>query len=170
MPSSTALRKLPGSVDAWAAYQRGLWYLSKYTVDDTLLAEKYFRQAIDLDPTFSGGYGRLAAVQARAVDFQTRDLPDTLSLAEGLARRAVALDGADAEARSHLAEALYRRGDYEGGLAEAERALAISPNLAAAHWRCWAKRCFSPGGRRMGSRLSGHASGSTRVSRIWGLF
>jgi adenylate cyclase len=128
-----AMRKPPGNLDAWAAYQRGLWHLSKYTVDDTLLAEKYFRQAIDLDPTFSGGYGRLAAAQGRAVDFQTRDLPETLSLEEGLARQAVALDGADAEARSLLANALYRRGDYEGSLAEAERALAISPNLAVAH-------------------------------------
>src|SRR5271167_2534301 len=128
-----ALRKPPGSLDAWAAYQRGLWHLSKFTSDDTALGEKFFRQAIDLDPTFSGGYGRLAAAQGRAVDFQTRDLPETLSLEEGLARQAVALDGADAEARSHLANALYRRGDYEGGLAEAERALAISPNLAVAH-------------------------------------
>jgi len=49
-----AMRKPPGSLDAWAAYQRGLWHLSKYTVDDIQLAEKFFRQAIDLDPTFSG--------------------------------------------------------------------------------------------------------------------
>src|SRR6202040_2340668 len=41
-----------------------------------------------------------------------------------LARRAVALDGADAEARSLL---------YEGALAEAERAMAMTPNLAFAH-------------------------------------
>ena len=77
-----AMRKPPGNLDAWAAYQRGLWHLSKYTVDDNSLAEKYFRQAIDLDPTFSGGYGCLAAAQSRAADFQTRDLPETLSSAE----------------------------------------------------------------------------------------
>ena len=52
---------------------------------------------------------------------------------EALARRAVALNGADAEARSLLCNALRQRGDYEGALAEAERALAISPNLAFAH-------------------------------------
>jgi adenylate cyclase len=66
-------------------------------------------------------------------DYEGRGLSETLRSAEALARRAVALDGADAEARSLLATALRRRGDYEGGLAEAERALTISPNLAGAH-------------------------------------
>src|SRR5438445_4476415 len=52
-----AIRKPPESLDAWAAYQRGLWHLSKATADDDAAAEKFFRQAIDLDPTFSGAYG-----------------------------------------------------------------------------------------------------------------
>src|SRR5712691_10705707 len=51
-----AMRKPPGSLDAWAAYQRGLWHLSKYSADDNSLAEKFFKQAIDLDPAFSGPY------------------------------------------------------------------------------------------------------------------
>jgi len=50
-----------------------------------------------------------------------------------MARRAVALDGGDAEARSRLSHALQSRGDHQGAQAEAERALAISPNLADAH-------------------------------------
>src|SRR5207237_5755450 len=58
---------------------------------------------------------------------------ERLGSGEGVGRRAVALDGADAEAHSRLAHALRRRGDYSGGLTEAERALTISPNLADAH-------------------------------------
>jgi adenylate cyclase len=110
-----------------------LWHLSKVTPDDNCFAEKFFRQAMDLDPGFAGGYKGLSATQGQAADFQGRDLPEALRSAETLARRAVALDGADAEARTRLANALYRRGDHEGGLAEAEQALAISPNLADAH-------------------------------------
>ena len=64
---------------------------------------------------------------------QTRDPAEALSAQEAAARRAVALDGRDAEARSRLAIALNSRGDHEGAQAEAERALAISPNLADAH-------------------------------------
>jgi len=51
-----AARRPPGSLDAWAAYQRGLWHLSKFTADDNVVALKFFQQAIDLDPTFAGGY------------------------------------------------------------------------------------------------------------------
>ena len=129
-----ALRKPPESLDAWAAYQRGLWHLSKASGEDNALAEKFFQRAIDLDPIFAGGYTGLAAALNRAGNiFETRNRTEAQSAEEALARRAVALDGGDAEARSRLALALNWRGDHQGAQAEAERALAISPNLADAH-------------------------------------
>ena len=75
----------------------------------------------------------LAIAQAQAAGFQTLGRAETMSSTEVLARQAVALDGADAEARSLLANTLWCRGDYEGALAEAERAMAMTPNLAFAH-------------------------------------
>ena len=88
----------------------------------------------DLDPIFAGGYTGLAAALNRARNlYQTRNPAEVHSAEEAMARRAVALDGADAEARSRLAIALYSRGDHQGAQAEAEWALAISPNLADAH-------------------------------------
>jgi adenylate cyclase len=129
-----AIRKPPGSLDAWAAYQRGLWHLSKASVEDNALAEKFFQRAIDLDPIFAAGYkGLAAAVSWAGTLFHTRDVADALSTAEALARRAVALDGGDAEARARLAIMIAARGDHQGAQAEAERALTISPNLADAH-------------------------------------
>ena len=129
-----AMRKPPGSLDAWAAYQRGLWHLSKATADDDATGEKFFKQAIDLDPTFSGGYGALALYQLQtAALYQKLDLSTAQRSAEALARRAVAVDGADAEARSCLGWALQARGEADGALAEIERALSMSPNLAIAH-------------------------------------
>jgi adenylate cyclase len=129
-----AMRTPPGSLDAWAAYQRGLWHFNNVSAEDNALAQKFFQQTVDLDPSFAGGYKGLCAVESNKADYEGRGLSETLRSAEALARRAVALDGADAEARSLLASALRRRGDYEGGLAEAERALKISPNLAGAHY------------------------------------
>jgi adenylate cyclase len=129
-----AMRKPPESLDAWAAYQRGLWHLSKATPDDDETAEKFFRQAIELDPTFGGSYSALALYQLQAAAlYQKIDLRDAQSSAETLARRAVSLDGADAEARSCLGWALQARGEAEDALAEIERALCMSPNLAIAH-------------------------------------
>jgi adenylate cyclase len=138
-----AMRKPPGSLDAWAAYQRGLWHFDKVSAEDNALAHKFFQKAVDLDQGFAGGYKGLSAIQGNAADFGGRDLPEALSSAEALARRAVALDDADAEARSLLATALRRRGDYDGGLVEAERALKISPNLACAHGERGATLIFS---------------------------
>jgi adenylate cyclase len=129
-----AMRKPPESLDAWAAYQRGLWHLSKATPDDDATAEGFFKQAIDLDPNFAGGYSALALYQLQAAAiYQKLDLRKAQRSSEALARRAVALDGADAEARSCLGWALQACGDAEGALAEIERALSMSPNLAIAH-------------------------------------
>jgi adenylate cyclase len=129
-----AMRKAPGSLDAWAAYQRGLWYLSRATVDDNVFAEKFFRQACDLDPAFAGGYTGVAWAQFQgAVHFQTRDLVEAQRLAETSARKAAALDAGDAEAHACLSNILRMRGDLDGALAEAQRALAISHNLACGH-------------------------------------
>jgi adenylate cyclase len=131
-----ALRKPPGSLDAWAAYQRGLWHLDKATPDDDLLAERFFQQAIDLDPNFADGYCGLAAAQMRAVAyFQIRAPVDIQNSAEPLARQAVALDGSNPVAHAWLSYALYMRGDAEGAVAESDRALALSPNLALGYWR-----------------------------------
>jgi len=129
-----AMRKPPGSLDAWAAYQRGLWHLGKATREHHAQAEKFFQQAIDLDPNFAGGYRGLADARgfAFALD-QTLNLAEGLNSREMLARRALELDSADAEARSALAHVLAGRGDYQGGLVEAKRALAMTPNLSIAH-------------------------------------
>jgi len=138
-----ALRKPPDSLDAWAAYQRGLWHYEKATLDDYALAEKFFRQAIDLDPNFADAYCRLALAQTQAgTVFQTRSLADVVNFAEPLARLAVALDGNNANAHSSLSVALFLRGDHHGALAEAERAVALSPNLALGHFRKGAALIF----------------------------
>jgi adenylate cyclase len=128
-----AMRRPPGSLDAWAAYQRGLWHVSKFTSSDTSLAERCFQQAIELDPTFSAAYAGLAIAQSAWVDLQARDLAEVMRSNETLVRQAIALDGADAEALSVLSNALWVHADYEGALAEAQRALEMSPNFAYAH-------------------------------------
>jgi adenylate cyclase len=53
------LRKPPERLDAWEAYQRGLWHLHRSGREETKTAQTLFRQAIALDPNFAPGhYGR----------------------------------------------------------------------------------------------------------------
>ncbi len=129
-----AMRKPPENLDAWAAYQRGLWHLAKVTSEDNARAQRYFQQAIELDPSFTGGFTGLALAHFHAAAvFAQGSLSEAQSSVEALARRAVALDGADAQARWSLGLALLARGDLQGGQAEAERALSMCPNLPSAH-------------------------------------
>jgi adenylate cyclase len=54
----------------------------------------------------------------------------------------MALDGANATAHACLSMALFPRGDWRGALAEAESALALSPNLASGYWARGRTRVF----------------------------
>ena len=129
-----AMRRPPANLDAWAAYQRGLWHLGQANKDDNVLSQQFFRQAIDLDSNFAGGYSGLSTAYILAVtQFQTRPIAELQELAAPLARRAVALDNTDADARACLAVVLLTRGDFGAVQIEADRALAASPNLAHAH-------------------------------------
>ena len=120
-----AIRKPPASLDSWGAYQRGMWHLSKASPEDDAIAGTFFQQAIDLDPMFAGGYIGVSTVLSRAKGTQASE--------EDYARRAVVLDGGNAEAHARLALALNARGDHRGALAEAQVALDLCPNLAAGH-------------------------------------
>jgi hypothetical protein len=63
--------------------------LSKANPDDDTVAQNFFRQAIDLDPTFAAGYSALALSQLQAdAVYQKLSLLEAQSSAEALARRA----------------------------------------------------------------------------------
>jgi adenylate cyclase len=153
-----AMRKPPDSLDAWAAYQRGLWHVSKGNVDDNATAQELFARAIDLDPAFAGGYKGLAmATLNAAADFQVADLGEASNETERLIREAITRDGTDSEARALLSNVLRIRGQLALALAEAESALAVNPNLAAAHRARAAALIFS------GSREDGIAAAQTSL-------
>ncbi len=154
-----AMRKPPESLDAWAAYQRGLWHFSKWTADDNAVAQKFFEQAIDLDPTFAGGYWGLAGAHYYAsYIFPPRGLIEMLSSIEALARRAVVLDGSDAEAHSWLGLILFLLGDCKGGLGReyeaaveaAEQAIRANPDFPVS--RFWLPAALGQLGRTAEAR------------------
>jgi TolB-like protein/two-component SAPR family response regulator len=128
------VRKLPESLGAWEAYQRGLWHLGRISTADNEAARSFFRRAIDIDPNFASAHAELAhAIQLEASLYQTRKITDALEEALALATRAISLDPLDATGHKSLGLALLGRGDPEGALAEARQALVISPNYATAY-------------------------------------
>ena len=142
-----AVRKLPESLGAWEAYQRGLWHMFRHNAADNELAGTFFQRAIDVDPTYAAAYGgRAWSYMAASSVFGVMTIAESCLLSEPLARKAVALDENDAEARARLALAIFLKGDIEGAIQEAERALAVNENCADASGVKGAALIFS--GRR----------------------
>ncbi|HML10893.1 MAG TPA: adenylate/guanylate cyclase domain-containing protein [Stellaceae bacterium] len=126
-----ALRKAPERLDAWEAYQRGLWHFYKYTAEENQTALAFFRQAIALDPNFAPGhYGYGLALQWDIWFFSGRPLSDTQGTPRNEARLAVALDERDAMARAVLAHMMLWGGEWDAAIAEARIAFELNPNSA----------------------------------------
>jgi adenylate cyclase len=127
------LHKPPDRLDAWEAYQRGLWHFNKYGAEDNKIAQTFFRQAIALDPNFAPGhYGYALALLWDFWLYSTvafKDINETI-LEE--ARLAVSLDDKDAMAHAVLAGPMNFLGEWETAVAEARAALALNPNNAFA--------------------------------------
>jgi DNA-binding SARP family transcriptional activator/TolB-like protein/Tfp pilus assembly protein PilF len=130
-----AVLRPPGSLDAWAAYHRGLWHMYKFTGSDNHEAEKLFRVAIDLDPTFARAHAGRSFTHFQNVFLDlTADRDDQLAQAYRAATDSVAADDADPAAHWAMGRALWLRGASDESVAELERSVDLSPNFALGHY------------------------------------
>ena len=128
--SAKVQRHAPEDLQAWELYQRALPLLVSFERDDFAQARMLLERATEIDSHFALALARLAEVRLWQVLFAWTDEPDeTVQLALGLARRAVAIDPADAMARLDLAFALITAGDAFGALEESRRSVELNPSL-----------------------------------------
>jgi adenylate cyclase len=126
-----ALRKPPNRLDAWEAYQRGLWHFHRYEPEENQAALSFFRQAIALDPNFAPGhYGYALALQWDVWHFSDRPFEEVQGTPRQEALVAVSLDDRDAMAHAVLAHMLLWGSEWEAAIAEARTAVALNPNSA----------------------------------------
>lgn len=122
-------------LDAWDSYQKGLWHLYRFKLDDLAAAKSLFEQAIELDKNFSQAYARLAYVYVQLAWYGSRpDRPERVNAALAHATRAVELDGKDPSARLSLGRALVLSGSFEEGVQQLRNATALDPSFAQAHF------------------------------------
>jgi adenylate cyclase len=146
-----AMRKLPESLEALEAYQRGLWHMTRHNAADNELAATFFQRALNLDPSYASAYGGLAwSYMAASSVFGVMAIAEGCRLSEPLARKAIALDENDAEVRARLALVVFLKGDIQGAIQEADRAMAVNENCADAFGVKGAALIFS--GRRQEGR------------------
>jgi adenylate cyclase len=129
-----ALRKPPEKLSAWEAYQRGLWHLLNYKLEDLPHAREFLRRATEIDPTLASAYTALAWLFiSESGTFGLRSFEEAALLAAEQARKAVATDPNDADAHGLLALVLSTCGEIRSASEHVERALLISPSCAIAH-------------------------------------
>ena len=129
--AARAQRSAPESLPAWELYQRALPLVHTFARDDNARARDQLERAVALDPHFATALARLAEVRLWEYAFEWSQAPEE-ALATGLdlARRAVALDPADAMAHMVLGFALITAGDAFAALEAARRAVELNPSLA----------------------------------------
>jgi adenylate cyclase len=126
-----ALRKPPDRLDAWEAYQRGLWHFHKYGAEDNTIAKGFFQQAIALDPSFAPGhYGYSLALYWDSWLYSPRPFNALERPEYTEAQLAVSLDDKDATAHAVLAIMMCVVGEWAESVVAARAALALNPNSA----------------------------------------
>ena len=119
------------NLEAYLKFLKGLEYYRRGGSRHNLLAKKEFDEAIALDPEYAIAYRFLAGTHHAEVYYQTSKSPkQTLTLVKELTEKAINLDDTIAEAHSYLGICYAIVGEYEKGVAEAERAVELSPNSA----------------------------------------
>jgi tetratricopeptide (TPR) repeat protein len=122
-------------LNAWDCYQRGLWHLYHFTVQELATAQNLFERALALDASFSQAYARLAYVLIQLGWYGPREeRTERVRSAASLARQAVELDRSDPAARLSLGRALTLAGAVESGVEELRTAVMLDPSFAQAHF------------------------------------
>jgi pentatricopeptide repeat protein len=129
-----AARKAPESLDAWECYHRGMWHLVNTKAAENATARNFFGRAIQLDPRFAQADAALALTYLNEVTLFRPDL-GKVNIPHALehAGNAIKKDTTDATAHAVLARALWMSGSHAESLAEADLAVSLEPNSAAAH-------------------------------------
>jgi TolB-like protein/DNA-binding SARP family transcriptional activator len=130
-----AVLKPPSSLDAWEAYHRGLWHMYRFNGRDNEEAQRFFRMAVLLDPTFARAHAGLSFTHFQnAFLHRTAERDQEIDRAYAAAGQSLMVDDRDPAAHWAMGRALWLRGRQDQCLVELGRAVELSPNFALGHY------------------------------------
>ncbi len=124
----------PPDLEVYHLYLKGWHAATRATPDGFQQGWRYFRQALDLDPTYARGYAGLAMTYARAGNFGYLPAPDAFSQAKAAALKALEFDPNLPEAHAAAAlVAFYYEWDWPAAQRSFVEALRLNESYADAH-------------------------------------
>jgi len=121
----------PDNLDAWTAYQKGVWHLYQFTAKDTRAAVALFEHARALDPRFAPTHAGISFSHfSNAYLGYTSDWENEIQMAHSSAETGVSVDNHCPFAHWALGRALLLEGNLEGAIEEFETSLILNPNFA----------------------------------------
>src|SRR5277367_6313553 len=122
----------PDSMDLY--FQGMAWFNKGRNPADIARARDFFERALALDPdNLDAAVGKAAADVQAAVSYSVDDKAERLELVEANLNRVLSRSPNNAQAHYCMGRVLVQSKRGAQGIAECERALALNPNLAAAH-------------------------------------
>jgi TolB-like protein/class 3 adenylate cyclase/lipopolysaccharide biosynthesis regulator YciM len=124
-------RKHTNNPEAYEFFLRGLEIGRKFTKEDNAQARKLYEKALELDPNYAHAWQEIGRLHYRDARFGWTDTPaQSLTLAEELAQKTLAVDDSDAVAYATLSLVYMARRQHEKAVTHGEKALALAPNFA----------------------------------------
>jgi adenylate cyclase len=120
--------------DAYEFYQRGMWHHYRYSKQDNIDAQAFFRRALAIDAHYPQATAALAIAVCNAAflgwaDNVEANYVEALEVSE----RAVALDSRYPNARYALGAVCMWTSRSDRAIAEFQEAIKLNPSFAAAH-------------------------------------
>jgi serine/threonine-protein kinase len=120
--------------EAYRAYLKGRYFWNKRTPAGLEQSLEYFRQAIDLDPTYGSAYAGLADAYALLVWQDQLPQKEFIAWAKGAATKALEIDETLAEPHATLAfTKFWYDWDFTGAESEFRQAIELNLDYATAH-------------------------------------
>jgi adenylate cyclase len=119
------------NLEAYIKVMQGYEYFFRFNKEGNLQARKLAEEAIALDPQYATAYCLLGQTHYMDPGFGLSNSPrKSLQESAKLLQRTLAIDEAHPVASSVLSYVYSRQGQQEKSLAQAERAVALNPNMA----------------------------------------
>ncbi|MCH7830871.1 MAG: tetratricopeptide repeat protein [Proteobacteria bacterium] len=118
------------SIEALQRYMLGRQLLQRGSWESLSRAERYFEEAIALDPDYALAWAQKAAVRSRMLQTGLISVEEYVAVADSATRRALELDGDLPEVHAERGRMFWQSGDLAAAEASFNRALGLNPGNA----------------------------------------